>query len=66
MLAAVVQWDIARQIINMNFDVTANIDHIAMSAITVHFFPSHTFLRQRRKKALIRVRNRRDFENSVL
>ena len=31
-----------------------------------NFFPSHAFLRRRHKKALIRVRNRRDFENSVL
>ena len=30
-----------------------------------HFFPSDAFLRLRRKKALIRVRNRRDFENSL-
>ena len=30
-----------------------------------YFFPSHAFLRQRHKKALIRVRNRRDFENGV-
>ena len=31
----------------------------------VNFFPSHSFLRRRHKKALIRVRNRRDFENGV-
>ena len=30
-----------------------------------YFFPSHAFLRLRRKKALIKVRNRRDFENGV-
>ena len=30
-----------------------------------NFFPSHAFLRRRRKKALIRVKNRRYFENSV-
>ena len=30
-----------------------------------NFFPSHAFLCRRRKKALIRVRNRRDFENGV-
>ena len=29
------------------------------------FFPSHSFLRRRRKKALTRVRNRRDFGNGV-
>ena len=31
----------------------------------IKFFPSHAFLRERRKKAFIRVRNRQDFENGV-
>ena len=44
---------------------TKKVPQIPHKLFTSNFFPSHAFLRRRRKKALIRVRNRRDFENGV-
>ena len=54
----------------VNWEIKSFIAFFEKIAIEVafflqNFFSSHAFLRRRRKKALIRVRNRRDFENGV-